>query len=129
MERKNVFKHIFQGYILPKDKQSMISMTRYNIENPLGKGRETSWHYPYSSVWIIEQETFSIGLQMFLLKIGVPQTCIEIALTLSSSKGQPSDTQRTHQERLIEQVLQFPHGRMVNLAKKDNITIGPPARC
>ena len=27
MERKNVFKHIFQGYNLPKDKQSMISMT------------------------------------------------------------------------------------------------------
>ena len=23
----NVFKHMFQGYILPKDKQSMISMT------------------------------------------------------------------------------------------------------
>jgi hypothetical protein len=42
MERKNVFKHIFQGHILPKDKQSMISKTRYNVENPLGKGRETS---------------------------------------------------------------------------------------
>ena len=42
MERKNVFKHIFQGYILPKDKQSMISMTGYNVENPLGKGREIS---------------------------------------------------------------------------------------
>ena len=39
MERKNVFKHI-QWYILPKDKQSMISMTGYNVENPLGKGRE-----------------------------------------------------------------------------------------
>ena len=23
--KENVFKHIFQGYILPKDKQSMIS--------------------------------------------------------------------------------------------------------
>ena len=40
--KENVFKHIFQGYILPKDKQSMISMTGYNVENPLGKGRETS---------------------------------------------------------------------------------------
>ena len=39
MEGKNVFKHIFQGYILPKDKQSMISMIGYNIENHLGKGR------------------------------------------------------------------------------------------
>ena len=70
--KENVFKHIFQGYILPKDKQSMISMTGYNVENPLGKGREISWHYPYNGVWIIEQEPFSIGLQMFLLKIGVP---------------------------------------------------------
>ena len=25
--KENVFKHIFQGYILPKDMQSMISMT------------------------------------------------------------------------------------------------------
>ena len=40
--KKNVFKHIFQGYILPKDKQSMITMTRYNVGNPLGKGREIS---------------------------------------------------------------------------------------
>ena len=70
--KENVFKHIFQGYILPKGKQSMISMTGYNVENPLGKGREISCHYPYNGVWIIEQETFSIGLQMFLLKIGVP---------------------------------------------------------
>ena len=38
MERKNVFKHIFQGHILPKDKQSMISLTRYNVENSLGTG-------------------------------------------------------------------------------------------
>ena len=38
-EKENVFKHIFQGYILPKDKQSMISITGYNVENSLGKGR------------------------------------------------------------------------------------------
>ena len=37
--KENVFKHIFQGYILPKDKQSMISKTGYNVQNPLGKGR------------------------------------------------------------------------------------------
>src|SRR3954466_2517896 len=84
--KENVFKHIFQGYILPKDKQSKISMTGYNVENSLGKRREISRHYPYSGVCIIEQETFSIGLQMFLLKIGVSQTCFEIALTWSSSK-------------------------------------------
>ena len=40
MERKNVLKHIFQGHFLPKDKQSMISVTGYNVENPLGRGRE-----------------------------------------------------------------------------------------
>ena len=39
---ENVFKHIFQGYILPKDKHSMISMIGYNVENYLGKGRENS---------------------------------------------------------------------------------------
>ena len=39
---ENVLIHLFQGYILPKDKQSMISMTGYNVENPLGKGREIS---------------------------------------------------------------------------------------
>ena len=42
VERKNVLKHIIQGYILPKDKQSMISTTGYNVENPLGKGGEIS---------------------------------------------------------------------------------------
>ena len=36
--KENVFKHIFQGYILPKDKLSMISMTGYNVENSLGRG-------------------------------------------------------------------------------------------
>ena len=60
------------GYFLPKDKQSKISMIGYKVENTLGKGREISGHYPGNGVWIIEQETFSIGLQMFLLKIGVP---------------------------------------------------------
>ena len=40
--KENVFKHIFQGYILPKDKQSMISMTGYNVENSLGEVREIS---------------------------------------------------------------------------------------
>ena len=40
--KENVFKHIFQGYILPKDKQSMISVAGYHVENPLSKGREIS---------------------------------------------------------------------------------------
>ena len=41
-KEKNVFKRIFQEYILPKDKKSKISMTGDNVENPLGKGREIS---------------------------------------------------------------------------------------
>ena len=40
--KENVFKHIFQGYILPNDKQSMISMTGYKVENHLGKGEGIS---------------------------------------------------------------------------------------
>ena len=40
--KENVFKHIYQEYNLPKDKQSMISMSGYNVENSLGKGREIS---------------------------------------------------------------------------------------
>ena len=67
----------------------MISMSGYNVENPLGKRREISCHYPYNGVWIIEQETISFGLQMFLSKIGVPQTCFEIALTWSIGKIRP----------------------------------------
>ena len=46
MERKNVIKHIFQGYILPKDKQSMISMTGYNMENPFRKGERNIMTLP-----------------------------------------------------------------------------------
>ena len=80
----------------------MISVTGYNVENHLGKGRGISCHYPNNGVWIIEQETFSIGLQMFLLKIGVPQTCFEIALTWTLGKDQAMDTQRIHQEQLME---------------------------
>ena len=38
--KENVLKHIFQGYILPKGKQSMISMTGYNVENSLGRGEK-----------------------------------------------------------------------------------------
>ena len=80
----------------------MISMTGYNVENSLGMGREISCHYPNNGVWIIEQETFSMELQVFLLKTGVPQTCFEIVVTWSSSKDQILDTQRIHQEQLIE---------------------------
>ena len=57
--KENVYTHIFQGYILPKDKQSMISMTVYNVENPLGKGRDISGHYPYNGVWIIDKENLA----------------------------------------------------------------------
>ena len=38
--KENVFKHIIQGYILPKDKQSMISVAGYNVENSLGTGEK-----------------------------------------------------------------------------------------
>ena len=38
--KENVFKHIFQGYNLPKDKLSMIFMTGYNVENSLGRGEK-----------------------------------------------------------------------------------------
>ena len=66
---------------------------------------------------------------MFLLKIGVSQTCFEIALTWSSSKVQTLDTQRIHQVKLIKQGIQFPHGKMVNLVKKETITLGPSVKC
>ena len=66
---------------------------------------------------------------MFLLKIGVPQTCFEIALTWSSRKNRILDTQRIHQDKLIKQGIQFPHGKMVNLVKKETITLGPLVRC
>ena len=36
--KENMFKHIFRGYILPKDKESIISKTGYKVENHLGKG-------------------------------------------------------------------------------------------
>ena len=48
--KENMFKHIFRGYILPKDKQSKISMTVYKVENHLGKGEGISWYYPYNGV-------------------------------------------------------------------------------
>ena len=38
--KENVFKHILQGNILPKDKQSKISMTGDNVENSLGRGEK-----------------------------------------------------------------------------------------
>ena len=66
---------------------------------------------------------------MFLLKIRVSQTCFEIALTWSLGKDQTLDTLRIHQDKLIKQGIQFPRGKMVNLAKMETITIGPPARC
>ena len=38
--KENVFKHIAQWYILPKDKLSIIFMTGYNVENSLGRGEK-----------------------------------------------------------------------------------------
>ena len=68
-------------------------------------------------------------LEMFLSMIRVPQTCFKIALTWSSSKVQNLDAQRIHRDKLIKQGIQFPHGKMVNLVKKETITLGPPVRC
>ena len=42
MERKMCLNTLFRGISFAKDKQSMISTTGYNVENPLGKGRKTS---------------------------------------------------------------------------------------
>ena len=124
-----MFKHIFQGYILPKDKRSMISMTGYYVENPLGEGREISWRYPYNGVWIIEQETFSIGLQMFFVEnwstIGMLRDSIDMVIRWRSNFGNTKDPSET----TYRKVLQFPHGRMDSLAEKDSITIGPRASC
>ena len=91
-------KHVYQGLILPQDKQSKISMIGYYVENSLGRG-EKYHDITHTTVFgVVEQETFSIGLQMILLKIGVPQTCFEIALTWSSCEDQTLETRRIHQE-------------------------------
>ena len=68
-------------YILPKDKQSMIYMAVYQVQNPLDKrGKEDYDIYPYNGVWINDQETFCIALPMFLLIFEVPQSCFEVAM-------------------------------------------------
>ena len=41
VERKGVYTQVLE-YNFPKERQSMISMAGYNVENPLGKGREIS---------------------------------------------------------------------------------------
>ena len=59
----------------------MIYMTGQQVLNPLDKwGKENHDVYPYNSVWIIDQETFSIALPMFLLMFGVPQSCFGVAM-------------------------------------------------
>ena len=58
--KENVFKHLFQGYILPKDKQSMLSVAGYNVDNSLGKGGGgISWYYPYNGVRINDKQNFA----------------------------------------------------------------------
>ena len=48
----------------------------------LDKGaREESLYYPYNGVRIIDQETFSVVLPMFLLMYEVPLSCFEVAIT------------------------------------------------
>ena len=77
-------------------------MIGLQVRNHLDKGARNLKCYPYNGVWIIDQEKFSIVLQMFLLMIGVPQTCFEIALIWSLGKDQPLDTQRIHRKQLIK---------------------------
>ena len=56
-------------------------MTGQRIHNLLDKrGKEIHDVYPYHDVWIIEQETFSIALPMFLLIFRVPQSCLGVAM-------------------------------------------------
>jgi len=72
-ERKNVFAHKNLGYILPKERRGMIYMIGQQVQKYLDKGEtEESWYYPHHGVWIINQETFSIALPMFLLIYRVP---------------------------------------------------------
>ena len=44
----------------------MIPVTGYNVETPLGRGREIFMTLPYKGVWIIEQETISIGISVLV---------------------------------------------------------------
>ena len=53
------------------------------------------------------------------------QDSIDMVFKQRSDFGYTKDSSET----TYRKVLQFPHGRMVNLAKKEAITIGPPARC
>ena len=51
------------------------------------------------------------------------------SIDMAFKQGQTLDTQRIHQDKLIKQGIQFPHGKMVNLVKKETITLGPSAMC
>ena len=49
--KENMFKHIFQGYILPKGKQRLIFMMGYNVENPFRKGKRNFHDITHSTVF------------------------------------------------------------------------------
>ena len=61
-----------------------------------------------------------MALQMFLSMIRVPQTCFEIALTWSSSKGQTLDTRRDSSlsQGEDEEVADGPNDNFNEVSKK-----------
>ena len=61
--------------------------------------------------------------------IGVPHTCFEIALTWSSNKGRTWIYKGSIRINLLNKAFNFLMEKMVNLVKKETITLGPPARC
>ena len=50
-EKENVLKHIFQGYILPKDKQGMIYKKGHQVDNHFGKGGEEIYDVTHTIVF------------------------------------------------------------------------------
>ena len=63
-------------------------MAGQQVHHPLGKrGKDNHDAYPYNGVWIIDQESFSIALPMFLLIFGLPQSCFGVAMIWCLSKG------------------------------------------
>ena len=93
--------HIIQGYILPKDKQSMVSVAGYHVENPLGKGREISWHYPYKGVWIIDKENLAFALNVLVENRSITDM-LRDSIDMVFKQRSDLDIQRIHQEQLIE---------------------------
>ena len=73
---------MYWEYLLPEYKQSMIHKRGQQAHNPLDKtDKEDRDIYPNNGVWLIDQVTFSVALTMFLLNLGVAQSCFGVAMT------------------------------------------------